>query len=212
MTPPGARAARIGVALLVLAVVAVSVAHVLRSDVSVRTDRLSELALGSNRGFMIAAFVLVGAGLCAVGLAVAWAGGRFSLATAALLVVGGTGMVVAGIWATDLEGPESIDGKVHSAASAAATVAVIAAAVIHSVLFPPARPPARLEAGLALAGVLLGVLGPPLHRSAVTGYSQRLLWFVLVAWAAVVGLRLATRRPEGESAPCEPHRYEGTRW
>ena len=161
---------------------------------------------------MIAAFVLVGAGLWAVGMAVALAGGRFSWATAALLVVSGTGMVVAGIWPTDLEGAESAGGEVHSAASAAATVAVIAAALVQSVFVPPARPPARLEAGLALAGAVLGALGPPLHRSAVTGYSQRVLWLVLVAWAAVVGLRLATRRPAGVGALPAPHRYEGTRW
>ena len=121
-------------------------------------------------------------------------------------------MVVAGIWPTDLSGAESASGEVHSAASAAATVAVIAAGLVQSVFLPPARPRRRLEAGLAVAGGLLGVLGPPLHRSAVTGYSQRLLWLVLVTWAAVVGLRLASRRDGGVGAPPKAHRYEGTRW
>ena len=48
MIAPGARAAQIGVALLALALAAVVLGHILRTDVSVRTDRLSELAVGSH--------------------------------------------------------------------------------------------------------------------------------------------------------------------
>ena len=200
MTAPGAVAAppavaaRLAVVLLALAVAAVAVAHALRPDVGVRTDRLSELAVGSYAPVMVAAFLLLGAGLLALAVAVAADGGPATRAVAALLVVGGVGMILAGVWPTDLLGTRPKAGDIHSRASAAATVAVIAAALIRSVVVPPSRPRARLDAALALLGALLGILGPPLHKSAVTGFSQRALWLVLVAWALVVALRLAAPR------------------
>ena len=205
MIPPGARAARIGVALLALAFAAVVRRPHPASDVSVRTDRLSELAVGSHRGFMIAAFVLVGAGLWAVGLAVAFAGGHAARHHRGA-ARGGRDRHGRG---RDLAHRLSRARNPPAGRSTAPPRLPPRSLSSRPGLSSPCsfRPPGRrrrLEAGLALAGGLLGVLGPPLHRSAVTGYSQRLLWLVLVAWAAVVGLRLATRRAAASARPRKP--------
>ena len=105
-----------------------------------------------------------------------------------LLAGAGVGMIVAGIYPTDRLRSGATADAVHSQASALATVALIASALTWSVGRVPRH---RLDTVLAVLGAGLGAASPALHRSSITGLSQRLLWLTLLMWLIVTSWRAA---------------------
>ena len=101
-------------------------------------------------------------------------------------------MIAAGIWRTDPDRSGATTDAIHSRASAAATLVLIGAALAWSVILRRRATPRRpdLAAGLAVLAAILGALSPALHRSALTGISQRLLWLSLLAWLILTAWRL----------------------
>jgi membrane-associated phospholipid phosphatase len=192
------------VGLLAAGVACVVAMHVLRDDLAPTGHRLSEYALGRYGWVMAAAFVGIGSGL----LALAWAmsrsrpPARWRRAVPTLVAVAGGGMILAGLYDTDPgRSGESAD-SIHSLASGGATLALIAAALMWSVI-PASRRLRRPDAAtaLAVAAAILGALSPLLHRSAVTGVSQRLLWATLLTWAVLVAWRLDARSATSADPP-----------
>ena len=176
------------VALVSIGLVCVMVLHLVpaRHDLSPIGARLSEYALGRCAPLMLAAFAASGVGI--VGLAWALRRGRqWSHAVPALLASAGVGMVLSGIFPTDRLRSGATADAVHSSASALATVALIASALTWSVWRPPRH---RLDTTLAVLGAGLGAASPALHRSSITGLSQRLLWLTLLVWLIVTACRL----------------------
>jgi hypothetical protein len=175
--------------LLLLSVACVVLLHVLRSDLDVVGDRLSEYANGRYGTLMATAFFAVGGAMACLGAAMILTGatsGWWRLVPAAL-AIGGLGMVISGIYRTDPTGSGTQE-DIHSLASGCASLALIGAAVAWSVLGPGRHVvPARVLAVVALA---LGAVSPTLHHSAWTGLSQRLLWATLLGWLIVSTVQL----------------------
>jgi membrane-associated phospholipid phosphatase len=178
--------------------------HALRSDLEPSAHRLSEYALGRYGWVMGAGFICIGSGL----LMLAWAilqsrsRGRWRMAMPSLVAIAGAGMILSGFYDTDPGRSGEAADAVHSVASGGASLALIASALMWSVIparsWRSCRPDAA--AALAIAATVLGALSPMLHRSALTGVSQRLLWLTLVMWAMLVARRLvATPAPCGDA-------------
>jgi hypothetical protein len=190
----------VSICLLGAGVWCVVALHLLHPDLPPGRHRLSEYALGRHGWVMVAAFITLGGGLAALGLAIVAAGrSRRAHAIAGLLVIAGAGLGVSAAFSTDPERSGVGADAIHSAASAVATLAVIGAATCWT-LFGPRRG-RRVTTALATLGAVLGAVSPPLHRTALTGLSQRLLWACLIAWALTVGVQLAPGRRAHVSDP-----------
>jgi hypothetical protein len=188
------------ICLLGVGVWCVVALHLLHPDLPPGRHRLSEYALGRHGWMMVAAFITLGGGLAALGLAIVAAGrSRRRHGVAGLLVIAGAGLGVSAAFSTDPERSGASADAIHSAASAVATLAVIGAAACWTA-FGTGRG-RRVTTALATLGVVLGAASPPLHRTAMTGLSQRLLWATLVAWALTVGAQLGVRRTAHVSDP-----------
>lgn len=174
----------VGLASFTLAVGSVLVLHIL-SDLDPVERRLSEYAVGSGGGTMIAAFVLIGVGLTILGVLVVFDEPDTVVRLSGLaLIVAGGGIAVAGVFPTD-PGSSGVAEAIHSRSSALATVLVVAASLAWSLRSVRTTTTART---LAVSGLVLVIVSVPLHDTSVSGVSQRVLWVVLVAWAV-----LATR-------------------
>ncbi len=183
----------------------VTALHLVRPDLSPIEDRLSEYALGRGSPLMFVAFLTTGVGILSLAWALAVAGGRGSRAACALLAVAGTGMVLSGIFPTDRLHSGATADAIHSRASALATIALMASALTWSVLRVPLR---RLDAALAVIAAGLGAVSPVLHRSSVSGISQRLLWLTLLLWLIVTACR--TSQPPSDPPDDRPHSLRST--
>ena len=190
------------IALVAAGGAAIAALHLLRPELGPTGHRLSEYANGPYGYVMTTAFIVIGVGLVAMGLALLRAddGWQWSWVVAVTVAAAGVGMVVSGIYPTDTEGAGSTSETIHSRASAFATLALIAAAVVWSMVRPRTEPRGRRDAArvLAITAAAAGGASPLLHRSAWTGVSQRLLWLTLMAWLIVTAWGL---RPERRPAP-----------
>ena len=176
---------------LVLAVVGVVVAlHVVRPELDPLAHRLSDYANGDHGWLMAVAFFLMAAAAFVLAPIMAAAGntpGRRRLIRVAM-VVAAIGLAAAGVFRTG--GPEAgaLSDELHALTSSAAAIALVVSAALSA---------GRLIAALA---VVLLVTSPLLHRSAVAGLDQRVLWAVLLVWlltgaASSHATRPAHRRP-----------------
>lgn len=178
------------IALSLIGVVAVVALHVLRPELAPISHRLSEYAIGRYGGLMTAAFVCVGASLLTLAGAIVGADRRWcSRVVAAAVGVAGVGMVVSGVFRTDVSRSGATADALHSAASGLATLALIGAAVFWTAVASRRAAPVVL----ATMGLALGAVSPTLHRSRWTGLSQRLLWLTLLAWVIVAAFELTHR-------------------
>jgi membrane-associated phospholipid phosphatase len=180
-----AAALRVGsVGLLAIGISCVAVLHLLRPDLEAADHRISEYALGRWGAVMAVGFVSIGLGVLVLARLLARAGGPWSRLVPAVLAIAGIGMVVSAIFGTDPERSGAAADTVHSLASAIATMALIVAALLWTFgrggLTEARRRP--VAAGLALLTAVLGAISPLLHRSSLTGLSQRLLWLCLLVW------------------------------
>ena len=184
--------------LLLCSVACVFLLHIVRSDLGPIAHRLSEYANGPHGYLMTAAFVALGLGMVALGLALlstsdtsAW---RWLVPIS--VVAAGLGMVVSGIFRTDPLGTNTAAESIHSRASAFGSAALIGSAFAWSVV-RQRRPPWRGRDGgavLATLAVAIGGLSPVLHESRWTGLSQRVLWATLLSWLLLTSWRLTQPR------------------
>ena len=178
------RARIVSVAGLLCSITCVTILHAVRTDLSPLSHRLSEYAGGPYGWLMTAAFITLGCGVMALGIA-QWAenrrdkGALIILATALLAAVG---TILSGVFRT---GASDISEAIHSRASTIAVVAVVALALAYSVSLARRRPSAASDpvgAGLAVIAAALAVMSPVWHHTRWTGLSQRLLWIALITW------------------------------
>jgi drug/metabolite transporter (DMT)-like permease len=176
-----------------LSVTCVVVLHLLRVDLAPVGHRLSEYANGPHGWIMTVAFVTLGVGLLALGIALrAHSDGyRFAWIGPLAAISGGFGMVVAGAFKTG--GSDSRE-LVHSRASALGTIAIVILALAFTFVYARLKPrPDQFGTALALAGAMLVVMSSFFHETRWTGLSQRILWLALVVWLLRTAWRL---RPE----------------
>jgi len=165
-------------------VVCVAMLHIVRTDLSPLSTRLSEYANGRFGWLMATAFVTLACGIAALGLGL-WDGrGRdrraWIILSAALLAAAST--MLSGIFRT---GASDISETIHSRASAVAVMSIVALALVHSAPFKrdkSGEAPDPVGAGLALTAAVLVVISPVLHHTRWTGLSQRLLWIAVTVW------------------------------
>lgn len=187
------------ISLVATGVACIVALHLLRRDLDPAADRISEYALGHHGALMTVAFVTIGLGLLVHPLV--RLGGGWRLIVPICVVVAGIGMVTSAVFPTDPLRSGVVDDTIHSLASAVATVALITAALVWSLLVRDWRGPRAVTATmLAIAGALLGAVSPFLHRTALTGLSQRLLWLVLLSWVVVTAARPLTSTQGSGSA------------
>jgi hypothetical protein len=190
MRPDRRALAAASITLSSIGIVAVVALHVLRSDLAPISHRLSEYAIGRYGGLMTAAFACVGASLLALAGAIVGADRRwFACVVAAAVGVAGVGMVMSGVYRTDVSRSGETADALHSAASGMATLALIGAAVTWTAVASRRAAPVVL----ATIGLALGAVSPALHRSRWSGLSQRLLWLTLLAWVIVAAFELTHR-------------------
>jgi Protein of unknown function (DUF998) len=190
MRPDRRALAAASIALSLIGVVAVVALHVLRPDLAPISHRLSEYAIGTYGGVMTAAFGCVGASLLTLAAAIVAADRRLcSRITAVAVGLAGVGMVVSGVYRTDVSRSGATADALHSAASGLATLALIGAAVFWTAVASRRAAPVVL----ATMGLALGAVSPALHRSRWSGLSQRLLWLTLLAWVIVAAFELTHR-------------------
>lgn len=186
------------VGLLSIGITCVAALHLMRPDLEPAHHRISEYALGAWGAVMAVGFVSIGLGVQVLAWLLARSGGPWSRLVPAILTVAGIGMVVSAIYRTNPERSGAVADTLHSLASAIATMALIVAALLWTfgrlgLSEAPRRP---VAAGLAVLATVLGAISPLLHRSSLTGISQRLLWLCLLAWLVLT----AWQRPNEELA------------
>jgi membrane-associated phospholipid phosphatase len=186
------------IVLVCLGLAAVVALHLLRPELGAAGNRISEYAIGPYAPLMTVAFVTIGAGILALAWPLSCAGGRWTRAAPAALVVAGIAMALAGFFRTDADRSGVLADAVHSRASALATIALIGVALAWSLGRVPRHAPAAV---LAIVAAVLGIVSPVLHRSSWTGVSQRLLWLALLAWLIVTACRLTPTSRTGVSGP-----------
>jgi hypothetical protein len=190
--------------------------HVLRTDLSPVSDRLSEYANGSYGVMMTVSFFTLGAGMVVLGIRMRLDGmshGWTGLVPLGVIAAG-CGMVVSGLFPTDPAGASTATERVHSLASGSATVMTIAAAGASSIVARSGTPGRSIAAPgvLAWTAIGLGAVSPILHETRWAGLSQRLLWLTLLGWLLVTAWqpnsqpnpRNASRR--GRSQNCDSAR------
>ncbi len=186
------RSARIvTIAGLLGSVTSVMILHVVRTDLSPISTRLSEYANGSYGWMMTLAFIALSIALTTLGASL-WVGRKpdviawIFLATA-LLAAAGT--MLSAMFRT---GASEISETIHSLASATGVVAVVALALAYSLTYarnPLASSSDRVGIGFAGGAAFLAAISPVLHNTRFTGLSQRLLWASLIAWLLMTSWR-----------------------
>jgi hypothetical protein len=193
----------LGRGLVLVAVGVVVALHVVRSDLDPIAHRLSDYANGDHAWLMAVAFGVLAASMLVLAPTVAATARspRRRRAIRVAMVVAAVGLAVAGIFRTgvsraSLRASEqfssvreagTMSDDLHGLTSSAATIALVAAAVLSG------------RRGIAALAAVLLVTSPLLHRTAVAGLDQRVLWAVVLTW-----LLTSARTParlSGSSAP-----------
>jgi len=165
-------------------IICVAVLHLVRTDLSPLSTRLSEYANGPFGWLMATAFVTLACGIAALGFGL-WNGkGRDRRAW---IILSASGLAAAGTMLSGMfrTGASDISETIHSRASAVAVMSIVALALVHSAPFARDKSGAVSDpvgAGIALAAAVLVVISPVLHHTRWTGLSQRLLWIAVTIW------------------------------
>jgi hypothetical protein len=181
----------------------VVVLHVINPPLNPVGHQMSEFALGPTGWVMTVAFLVVGAGIVALGL-----GLRRSLTpgprvwAAWLVTVMGVSFVGVAVFPTDAllaDGTTvaTFSGQMHALVSAVGSLFLIVGAfVLRGVIArdPRWHPLARVTGWFAVAMVLWFVIGATVNvafgAGSYSGVVQRLFWLVLLGWLALMGARL----------------------
>ena len=204
-----ARATQAGV---LVAGAGVLLLHPLRPDYDPARRYLSELAVGPFAPLMVLVFLALGGALLALGGALAGTAGAgglprtLTLLGAGLLGLSGAGMVVTGLYPTDLSLPGTAPtrtGAIHNRAAGVAFQSALAAMVVLGAGLgsdPRWRPRRRwlLPAAALTGAALLAFAG--LYVAALwgwPGWPQRALLGAILAWLYLTARRLRALYPAG---------------
>jgi hypothetical protein len=207
--------ARVTQGAVLVAGAGVLLLHPLRPDYDPARRYLSEFAVGAFAPLMVLVFLALGGALLALGGAIAGTAGAgprrrapalpgvLTLLGAGLLGLSGAGMVVTGLYPTDLSLPGTAPtrtGAIHNRAAGVAFQSALAAMVVLGAgLGSDARwrPRRRwLLPAAALTGVALGAFAV-LYVAALwgwPGWPQRTLLGAILAWLYLTAWRLRALR------------------
>jgi len=179
--------------------------------------QISEYALGPSGWVMTVAFLVVGAGIVALGL-----GLRRSLTpgprvwAAWLITVCGVSFVGLAVFPTDAPLADgttvgTFSGQMHALTSTVGPLFLVVAAFVLRGVFardPRWHPLARVTGWFGVAMVLWfvigGTIGAVFGQGSYTGVVQRLFWLVLLGWLTVIGARLRRLGAAPTAAPVAP--------
>jgi hypothetical protein len=175
------------IVLLLTAAGLVIAVHLVARGFDPVNRRLSEYVAAEAGYLMTAAFFVLGIGIAVLGVAIGVSGARRSVTVAALLMLSGVAMVIAGLAPTDPDSTSAAE-VIHSRASGGATLALIAAALLWS--WSLDRGEAADMRAVATVAAVLGATSVLLHETAVSGLGQRALWLTLLVWMLLAAIRL----------------------
>lgn len=177
-----------------LGVAMVASLHLLRTDVSPVSDRLSLYALGPHSWLMAAALGAMALALVALAARLRQVPTQgLGRTTPWLLILAALGLGLSAVFPVSVS---VTSDRWHSWASTIAALALVSAALTWSV--PRQRPSGALRSlpldawAAVVAGTLLA-LSPLLHHSRVAGVGQRLLWAAVTAWVLLAGAKRVDR-------------------
>jgi hypothetical membrane protein len=171
----------------------------------VRTQTVSELAVGPLGWLMTAAFYAFGLSMIAFAIGLHRGLRRRPWGGPLLLAAAGVGIIASGLYPTDVKGaPETEVGAIHNQLFLVVFLALNVAYVVTALALrrePGWRGFARWTALMPVAVIGLMVVfiavgsdpGDPLYL--VSGLIQRALLLVAFGWITVTGRRLLERRP-----------------
>ena len=169
----------------------VAALHVVRTDLTPASHRLSEYATGPYGWMMTSAFIALSCGLVAFGsdLWIRLRRNAIDWLCISAVAVATAGTMLSGVFET---GGSDLSETMHSRASAIAVIALVTVALVYSIARRN-RPNEtdRVGATLAVVAAALTLLSPVFHHTRWTGLSQRLLWVVLLAWLLSEALKPA---------------------
>ncbi len=194
----------------------VVVLHVINPALDPVGHQISEYALGPSGWVMTVAFLVVGAGIVALGL-----GLRRSLTpgprvwAAWLIAVTGVSFVGVAVFPTDAQLADgttvtTFSGQMHALASTVGLLFLVVGAFVLRGVFardPRWHPLARVTGWFAVAmtlwfpisGTVIVAFGP-----GYTGVVQRLFELILLGWLALIGARLRRLGAAPTAAPVAP--------
>ncbi|TMB94316.1 MAG: DUF998 domain-containing protein [Chloroflexi bacterium] len=205
-------AAIAGVAGPIIFISVLTVAGLMRDGYDPVTRFVSDLAIGEAGWLQTANFIAFGALLIvfAAGLRRGLADGPAVRVSVVLLSLSGLGLVLAGLFPTDLAGqPSTAHGEVHFAASLLTFGTLLAAFFLIARVFDKDVQWARYARYSTRMGIIVGALclaataATPaatfnnFHAGPLapwTGLVQRALFLVAFGWIAVIGFRLLRLR------------------
>jgi hypothetical protein len=198
------RWSRAACAALLTSLTAIVVLHVLRPDLDPVRRRLSEYAVGRFGGLMTATFVLFGLGLYALSRGVRSVDATMPAMRVlrALLSTAALGMIVSGIFETQVVTPPGWREIIHSRASALAFVALITAALWtatvtrRAMAWGAAR---RVADAITALATLSALIGPLTHDGPWAGMVQRLSYLAVLCWLLLAARAIARTPATAES-------------
>jgi len=183
----------VGIAYFLIAVVAL---HFLRPDYDPVSRFVSEYAVGSYGLLMTSAFFGLSLGSLALVIGLSQGVPRSGRSWIGLVLLGiwGVGVLIAGIFPTDLRGaPETISGNIHNLASLLSFLSLIAATILLSRRFKQDerwRPFHRSSLILSLV-ILATFIGFFLTGGTeFVGFSQRIFIVAFLIWLLLTAARL----------------------
>ncbi|MBC8077337.1 MAG: DUF998 domain-containing protein [Chloroflexales bacterium] len=177
-----------------------TLAGLLAPGYDMRTQPISELAVGPNGWLQTANFYIFGLAIIAFALGLFRSLPRGSWVGTGLLIIAGLGIIGSGVFPTDLKGaPETDAGGLHNLLFLVLFLALIVSYIFSALSFRKlAGWRAYTWATALMPLVVFGLLfvyvgfgsdvGDPLY--AVSGLIQRLLLAVAFGWMSVTGWRL----------------------
>jgi Protein of unknown function (DUF998) len=185
---------RLGQGLVIAAAGVVVALHLLRPDLDPMSHRLSDYANGPHGWLMAVVFGVTAAAALVLAPIIAssgrTAGRRRAIGVA--LVVAAIGLAAAGAFRTGVREAGALSDQLHGLTSSVAAIALVVAATASG------RRAIAVPAGVVLA------TSPLLHRTAVAGLDQRVLWALVLVW-----LLTSAPRPDRVSAPSAASRTMG---
>ena len=189
------------VALVMVCLCGMVLLHIVRTDLDPVRQVMSEYANGRFGFLMTAVFYAIGLASIALGVRLgrAMAGGALVVATRILLVLGGLGLVLAGVFEVGRPAvPDTIEEIIHSYATMVAFTLIIVAMVLFAV---SCRRDPRwtgfvwIAWGLAVTAAVAGAFSPFAGLTTWSGLAQRLLGLAVVAWLLLTALHIRFGRP-----------------
>lgn len=195
--PTGASLAAI--LLVIVAVGAVTILHVVRGEIHPVSRVMSEYANGSHGRLMTITFYAFGLSSIALGFRLSYAIARHltTRLVTALLVLGGVGLLAAGIFEVERAFvPDTIEEVIHSYATMAAFVMIVTSMLLFSYACKTDKrwwDFRTVSTTLALFAATAAILSPFSADSGWSGAVQRVLGASVLCWFLATALHVRTR-------------------